>query len=149
MIELRNFCYADAPMLKELMYPDMPMEEIQKMISQWEEKEYNGRYFEMFGVINDGTTVGCVSLYGLSEHTVSCGPEILPQYRKQGFGRAAMLAAMGMAKSRGYQIAVSQIHADNMSSIALHQSLGFESDGYVYKNQKGKDVLIYLKPMLP
>ena len=58
-----------------------------------------------------------------------------------------MLAAMKIAKSKGYQIAFSQIRADNMSSIALHQSLGFESDGYVYKNQKGRDVLIYLKSL--
>lgn len=148
MVQLRNFQPDDSSLLKTLVYPDMPAEEIQGMISQWEKKEYSGRYFEMFGVFHDTQLVGTVSLFAHSAHGISCGPEILPQYRKQGLGRAAMLVAMKIAKSKGYQIAFSQIRADNVPSIALHQSLGFESDGYVYKNQKGKDVLIYLKSLV-
>lgn len=38
-----------------------------------------------------------------------------------------------------------QIRADNVASIALHNSLGFETDGYVYTNKKGNEVLIYIK----
>lgn len=148
MVQLRNFQPADALLLKDLVYPDISTEEIQEMISQWERKEYSGRYFEMFGVFRDNQLVGTVSLFAHSTHSISCGPEILPQYRKQGFGRAAVLAAMEIAKSKGYQIAFSQIRTDNASSIALHRSLGFETDGYVFKNQKDKDVLIYLKSLV-
>ncbi len=60
-----------------------------------------------------------------------------------------MLIAMEIAKRKGYQIVVSQISVDNKASIALHQSLGFESSRYVYKNQKSNDVLIYLKSLVP
>jgi hypothetical protein len=38
-----------------------------------------------------------------------------------------------------------QIRADNVVSSALHNSLGFETDGYVYRNKKGNEVLIYIK----
>ena len=37
-----------------------------------------------------------------------------------------------------------QVHTDNQASIALHNSLEFETDGYVFKNAKDKDVLLYL-----
>lgn len=148
MIRLRNFQPEDAPLLKEQIYPDMPIEETQKMISQWETKDYNGHYFEMFGVFYNNQLVGTVSLFAHSSHSLSCGPDILPQFQRRGFGREAMVAAMEIAKNKGYQIAASQILTSNTASIALHQSLGFESSGYVYKNQKGKDVLIYLKSLL-
>lgn len=149
MVQLRNFQPEDAPLLKELMYPDMSTAEIQEMISQWETKEYDGRYFEIFGVFHDNQLVGTVSLFAHSAHSISCGPEIFPQFQKRGFGREAMVGAMEIAKSKGYQIAASQILTSNTASVALHQSLGFESSGYVYKNQKDKDVLIYLKSLLP
>lgn len=149
MIELRSFFRKDAPILKELLYPELTIPEIEQLISSWTAKEYHGRYFEMFGVIHDNRIIGTVSLFERSPHSLSCGPEILTQYRKQGFGRQAMLNAMEIAKSKGYQIAVSQISVDNAASIALHQSLGFESSGYVFKNQKGSDVFIYFKPLIP
>ena len=148
MIELRPFFHEDAPVLKELIYPDLTIPEIEQLISSWNTKEYHGRYFEMLGVVHDNRIIGTISLFEHSPHSLSCGPEILPQYRKQGFGRKAMLNAMEIAKGKGYQIAVSQISVDNKASIALHQSLGFESSGYIYKNQKGNDVLIYFKSLL-
>ena len=40
------------------------------------------------------------------------------------------------------------IYGDNVVSIALHEKLGFETDGYVYKNAKGRDVLIYSKCLI-
>lgn len=149
MIKLRPFSREDAPLLKELIYPDLTIPEIEQLISSWNTKEYRGRYFEMFGAIHDNRIVGTISLFALSAHSISCGPDILPQYRKHGFGRKAMLNAMEIAKGKGYQISVSQIAVNNKASIALHQSLGFESSGYVYKNQKDNDVLIYFKSLVP
>ena len=139
MFELRPFSREDAPLLKELIYPDLTTPEIEQLLSNRNTKEYRGRYFEMFGAIHDNRIVGTISLFELSPHSLSCGPEILPQYRKQGFGRQAMLIAMEIAKGKGYQMSISQIAVNNKASIALHQSLGFESSGYVYKNQKGSD----------
>ena len=55
------------------------------------------------------------------------------------------MLAMDIAKSKGYKVVMQQIRADNVASIALHNSQGFETDGYVYTNKKGNEVLIYIK----
>lgn len=145
MIALRNFTNDDAAILQQYRYQSMSLEEIKEMISDWNKKEYKSRYFEMFAVMNEQTVIGCISLYQHSENVISCGPEIFACYRKQGYGKEAMSLALEMAKRKGYKIVSQQIRTNNIASIALHQSLGFETDGYVYINKKGNDVVIYLK----
>ena len=117
------------------------------MFAKWEEKVYADKYFEMFAVIKDGEIVGSISLYQLSKSIVSCGPEVFKNYRKQGIGRDAMLLVMDIAKNMGYKVVSQQIGRNNAASIALHKKLGFETDEYIYKNRKGNDVLIYVKPL--
>ena len=50
-------------------------------------------------------------------------------------------------KEKGYKIACAQIRTDNIASISLHNKLGFETNGYVYKNRKDSKVVIYLKTL--
>ena len=99
----------------------------------------------MFAIVKDEEIVGRISLYQHSANVISCGPEIFEGYCRQGFAKEAMLLAMDIAKSSGYKVVMQQIRADNVASVALHNSLGFETDGYVYRNQKGNEVLIYIK----
>ncbi len=47
------------------------------------------------------------------------------------------------AKGRGYQILQDLVRADNGASIALHEKLGFLTDGSVHTNAGGRQVLIY------
>ena len=68
-------------------------------------------------------------------------------FQRQGFGKEAMLIALDTAKSKGYKIVFQQVRSDNISSIALHKSLEFETDGYGYINRKEKEVLIFLKAL--
>ena len=145
MITLRNFTNDDEAILQQYRYQSMSLEEIKEMISDWNKKEYKSRYFEMFAVMNEQTVIGCISLYQHSENVISCGPEIFTCYRKQGYGKKALSLALEMAKRKGYKIVSQQIRTNNAASIALHQSMGFETDGYVYINKRGNDVVIYLK----
>lgn len=148
MIILRNFVDDDAVTFQEKHSKHLSIEEIRDMFRKWNEKEYEGKYFEMFAIVRDKGIVGRISLYQHSENVVSCGPEIFEEYRRQGFAKQAMTLAMDIAKSKGYKIVLQQIRIDNVASIALHNSLGFETDEYVYRNKKGNEVCIYLKSLV-
>ena len=144
MISLRNFSINDAEEFQK-KYVNRSLDEIRIMFPKWAEKEHASKYFEMFAVMNDERIVGTISLYHHSDSVVSCGPEVFEEYRNQGIGKAAMLLAMDMAKIKGYKIVCQQIRVCNAASIALHDSLGFETNNYIYKNRRGNEVLIYLK----
>ncbi len=58
-----------------------------------------------------------------------------------------MNAALEIAESKGYKIVLQDIRSDNIASIALHQSLGFETDKYAYVNKKGNEVFLFLKAL--
>ena len=145
MITLRNFLDSDAPIFQEKHSKHLSIEEIRDMFRKWNVKEYEGKYFEMFAIVKDEEIVGRISLYQHSENVISCGPEIFEGYCRLGFAKEAMMLAMDIAKSKGYKVVMQQIRTDNVASIALHNSLGFETDGYVYRNKKGNEVLIYIK----
>ena len=148
MIVLRNFRDSDASIFQEKHSQYLFVEEIRELFQKWNIKEYEGKYFEMFAIVKDEEIVGRISLYQHSENVISCGPEIFEGYCRLGFAKEAMMLAMDIAKSKGYKVVMQQIRADNVASIALHNSLGFETDGYVYRNKKGNEVVIYLKTLM-
>ena len=145
MISLRNFMDEDTIEFQQKRNVNMSMNEIKDLFAKWQEKEFEGKYFEMFAVIKDDEIVGMISLYKHSESVISCGPEIFECYRKQGIAEEAMMLAMDIAKAKGYKLVSQQIRLDNTASISLHNKLGFETDGYIYKNKKGNDVVIFIK----
>ena len=145
MILLRNFADDDAIEFQQKQNAKMSIDEVKILITKWQEKEFANKYFEMFAIVNDTEMVGMISLYQHSPNVISCGPEIFECYRKRGFAGNAMMLAMKAAKSKGYKLVLQQIRVDNIASIALHKKLGFETDGYVYKNKKGNDVQIFIK----
>ena len=145
MIVLRNFRDTDASIFQEKHSRHLPLEEIKELFRKWNLREYEGKYFEMFAIIKDEDIVGRISLYQHSVNVISCGPEIFEGCCRQGFAKEAMGLAMEISKNKGYKVVMQQIRTDNGASIALHNSLGFETDGYVYRNKKGNEVLIYVK----
>lgn len=147
MVTLRNITYDDIEMLKKHRYQNMTYEEIQKMISQWNQKEYQGKYYEMFAIVVGTDLVGTISLFQHSESVISCGPEVFQCCQKNGYGKEAMILAIQIAKEKGYKIVSQQIRKNNEASIALHRSLGFESNKYTYINKKGNEVFVYLKAL--
>ena len=147
MVTLRRFNDTDAVALRAFRNTDMSVPEIQDMIREWNTLTCQGKYFEMLAILHEGELVGSVSLYQLSESVVSIGPEIFPAFQRHGFGKAAMRMAMEIAQRKGYRIVAQQVRKDNAASAAMHQSLGFETDGYCYQNKRDKEVLIYLKAL--
>lgn len=145
MILLRNFTYDDVEAFQKKQGMNRSLDEIKAIFTKWEEKEHEGKYFEMFAVVKDGELVGYISLYQHSKSVVSCGPEVFEAYHRQGIATEAMLLVMDIARNMGYKIVSQQIRVNNIASIALHNKLGFETNGYIYRNRKGNDVQIFIK----
>ncbi|MBQ9975035.1 MAG: GNAT family N-acetyltransferase [Clostridia bacterium] len=145
MILLRNFTESDAIEFHQKQSANISLDEVKKLIVKWQKKEFAGKYFEMFAVVKGTEIVGTISLYQHSPSVISCGPEIFESYREQRIATEAMMLAMKIAKNKGYKLMSQQIRVNNTASIALHNKLGFETDGYIYKNNHGNDVQIYIK----
>ena len=138
----------DALDLQRIQYPNLSVEQIENLICEWNQKRVNNKYFEMFAIVSEKSIVGTVSLYQHSTEVISIGPEIFEVYRQKGFAKEAMMLACNVAKEKGYKIVSQQIRTNNTASIALHASLGFETNGLIYTNAKGNHVAIYLKCLI-
>lgn len=147
-IVLRNFTLADVPILCREAFPNQSPEQVQAWIAQWNTKQFQGRFFEMFAVLADGKIVGTISLYQHTEDVISIGPEIFKSDRRCGYGKAAMRIACEIAEKHGFRVVSQQIRVDNTASIAMHSSLGFETDGAVVINAKGNRVMVYRKKLI-
>ena len=127
-------------------YAELPAEAMEKMLAESLAKNHDGKYFELFAVMDNASCVGFVSLYETAPGQISCGPEIKPQYRQQGYGYLAVSVALEQAKLMGYTKAVAQIRQDNTASIALHRKSGF-TQCRSYKNKKGHPVSDFEKAL--
>ncbi|MBR5837674.1 MAG: GNAT family N-acetyltransferase [Victivallales bacterium] len=145
MISLRHFMETDAERLQANQLHGKSMKDMLSLIHEWKTKSYNGKYFEMFAVVNDADVVGSISLFEHSPSVASIGVEIFANHRRKGYAADAMRLLLKYAMEKGYRIIQQQIRTNNAASLSLHEKLGFETDGYVYVNQKGHDVLLYLK----
>lgn len=148
MIVLRNFTKADAFALQRIKHPNLSIEQIEALIHEWNLKQVNSKYFEMFAILLDENIVGTISLYQHSAEVISIGPEIFKPYRQKGLAKEAMICACTKAKEKGYKIVFQQIRTNNVASIALNSSLGFETNGLTYTNSKGNRVAIHLKSLI-
>ena len=147
MISLRHFCPRDAEAVRGALYPDRTADEAAAMIAAWNTCVYQGRYFETFAVLRDDAIVGQVSLSELSRSVVSAGVEITGAQRGKGFASEALSRLLKYASDRKYRLVLDQVRTDNPASIKLHEKLGFESDGYVYRNRRDHAIFLYIKPL--
>ena len=142
---LRGMNESDIELVASKMKIDQT--EAKNLIEQWNTHFVNGHFFEMLAVLDGDSVVGMISLYEHSKSIISFGPEIFEEYRRNGFGKTAMIEAIGRAKEKKYSIILQQVRTDNIASIRLHESLGFEKDNSIYKNRKGNDIFLYLKTL--
>ena len=147
MIVFRHFLEQDAGFICGNLYPDLTTDGAVAMIHEWNSGIHQGRYFEMFAVLSGNEIVGYASLLEHSHSTVFAGIEILRTEQNKGFGAQTLATLIDLAASKGYRIMFDQVRADNLASIKLHEKMGFESDKYIYRNQKNKEIILYIKPL--
>ena len=145
MIRLQQFQKEDAQIVQTHLYPKMTIGDVERMIADWNTCSYQDHPFEMFAIEADGRIAGCASLLGRSKTIASAGVEIFSDDRRKGIASEAVLCLCRQAAEGGYRIILDQVRTDNRASIGLHEKCGFESDGYVYRNGRGHEVLLYLK----
>jgi L-amino acid N-acyltransferase len=63
------------------------------------------------------------------EHSV----HVRADRRRRGIGRALVLALLDEAARLGKHVMIAGIDAENVTSIALHESLGFQTVGHLYE----------------
>lgn len=149
MMTLRHFGHEDAESVRQHLYPGLSEEDIRNMMDEWNSGLYQGRYFEMFAIVSGGRIAGFVSLTEHSRSVVSVGIEVCSSERGKGIAQEAVQMITRQAAEKGYRIILDQVRRDNPAGIRLHEKLGFESDGYVYRNQRNHEVVLYLKTIEP
>ena len=145
MVTLRQFRKEDAESVRRNLYPDMTADEIAAMIDEWNTGVYQNRRFEMFAVLSDDRIVGYVSLYAISQSAVSAGAEIFRAERGKGYASEAMRLLTAYASEQNCRMILDQVRTDNQASIRLHDKLGFETDGSVFRNRRGHEVYLCFK----
>lgn len=125
----------------------MEIPQIEKMIGQWNLREYQGCFFLMLAILVDEELAGTVSLLEQNGDTVSLGIEVIPSMRGRGVGTAAGSMALENAGRLGYHTAISQVRKDNEASIRLHQKLRF-TQAEEAVNRRGIPVLWYRKRLM-
>ncbi len=100
MIAIRSFNENDALLLKQMHYKECDENIIKDIIEEWNTKEYKGKYFEMFAVVDDECLVGQVSIYEHSKNIVSLGVEIYPEYRRKGYAYISSGLVLDYAKKK-------------------------------------------------
>ena len=143
MITLYPMGADDAALLEDSPYSAMTLETMQQMLSASAAKTHNGNYFQLLAVMDGSVCVGFINFCGQGEE-ISCAPDIKPQFRKRGFGTAAVSLALEYAKTLGYTKAAAQVRQDNTASIALHRKLGFSLVSE-FVNRKGQPVYAFEK----
>ena len=147
MVSLRNFTLKDIPVLQKEPTYDKPEKELTEILQRWNKKDYEGRYFEMFAIVDGGEIKGTVSLYQHTSAAVSLGVEIFSAYQRRGYGFRGETLALEQAKKLGYRIAAGHVRVDNAASIALQEKLGFERY-HEMTNPQGIKMYFFIKSLV-
>ncbi len=91
-----------------------------------------------------GTVVGNAGFHGPPDDAgmVEIGYSILPEYRRRGYGRAAVAALLGeAAESPDVRTVRASISPDNVASLTLARSFGFVQVGDQWDEEDGLELV--------
>ena len=131
---LRNFTDADFEYIKQswmgteriigTTFPNS-FTDYQALISKWSTREYNGKYFEQFIIIDNLIPVGLCSLMEQTKESVSIGVIIDKNFWRKGYCTRACTELVKKAKEKGYVKAVAGVGEFNTPSIEFCKKFGF------------------------
>ena len=84
------------------------------------------------GVLGFGT-FGDFRAWPCYRHSVEHSVHVRADQRRRGIGRALVLALLDAAARSGKHVMIGGIDAENVTSIALHESLGFKVVGHFHE----------------
>ena len=145
-ISLRPFDSKDAPLLKQYLYPNKSLGDLERMVAEWNTKTYEGRYCEFFAVTVEDSAVGYVNLTEKSEDSVSVGAHIFPGARGKSYGTQAVNEILSLAVQKGYSQAEAHVRKTNTPSLRLCNSVGFLREGEGI-TAAGREIFIFRKEL--
>lgn len=126
-------------------------EKLIQLINEWNTKIIDGKYYEMFAIIQEGTILGLLSLYEIDSKTISIGISIDQAYWRKRYASEALEIAFQILREKELYHIVSNCRSDNIASILLHKKCGFlflyediskRSGGKIYRYEKYLDKLV-------
>jgi len=148
IIKLRQFTISDIDFIlnnwsntKRIKGCSFPgnAKQLTRIISEWDTKSCQGKYFEQFAVLDNECIVGMISLYEVNASSVSVGVIIDKKYYRNGYAEEALNLIKEVAKSKGYNKLVSTSRINNYGSIKLHEKCKFNNQGKSI-NKKGNEI---------
>ena len=120
----------------------------------WFDVKERGAYPVIGAIGDDGRLLGFAS-YGqfrawpAYKYSVEHSLYVAAAHRGQGIGKALLTALLDRARAQQYHNVIGGIDADNATSIALHERLGFERCGLIrhagFKFGRWLDLAFYQK----
>lgn len=100
--------------------------------------------FAAFGLFYGEDLIGYISVYHAAGELEILNLGVIPEKRRQGFGRRILTSALQAARKMGMQKALLEVRPSNTAAIALYESCGFQQAGIRphYYTDTGEDALI-------
>ena len=141
-VSLRSFVQEDVPLLKQYLYPNKSKKDLSALVSEWNSRQYEGKYCEFFALTADEAVVGYVSLFERTPDSVSVGAHIFPGFRGKTYGTQGVLNAMEIAREKGYAFATARVRKTNTPSLRLCKTVGFVPVGEDL-TPEGREVFVF------
>jgi L-amino acid N-acyltransferase len=118
----------------------------------WFETKANGNFPVVGALDEEGKLIGFASYgtfrpWAAYKYSVEHSVYLRADQHSKGLGKLFMQELIARAKAQGYHTIIGAIDADNKSSIAFHEKLGFEYSGTIkqagYKFGRWLDFVFY------
>jgi GNAT superfamily N-acetyltransferase len=88
--------------------------------------EDNPENYKTYMIDLEGISIGKINVDYSDGYAFICGFGILPEYRRRGFGRQAMLKTIHLIEAQGINTIELDVVCTNQNALGLYQSCGFE-----------------------
>ncbi|MDL2258286.1 ribosomal protein S18-alanine N-acetyltransferase [Eubacteriales bacterium OttesenSCG-928-K08] len=125
--EIESICFR-SPWTKNMLYSEL--------------KNAVARYFVLEAP--DGALMGYIGMWLILREAHVTNVAVLPQYRRQGWGRKIMLFAMEDANDKGARQMTLEVRESNIAAQAMYEKLGFTIAGRrkKYYSDTDEDALV-------
>ena len=133
----------------DFVWPPTSLASVRNWVEEQSRKKLEGDSFHWLIETFDCVAVGTIATHecNLRNGTFSYGIDIAKEHRGKGYaGEAIALVLRYYFEELRYQKVTVQVHADNTTSLRLHEKLGFQREGVLrrmhYSHGQYMDVIV-------
>ena len=93
------------------------------------QKDIANEHAVYFCMEDDGVVIGYISMWSLRGEGNINNLAVLPQYRRQGHGRALLTCMIDHAVTHRFSFLTLEVRSSNLGAIRLYESCGFRQVG--------------------